>query len=143
MSRHYPGRVSPFGNLRIKACLAAPRSLSQLTTSFIASWHQGIHRLPLLAWPQTFSQEHAEHLVLSTSKLSKNKIDDQLLAASVIFGSGQGRFRIRTGVCRWEATAGFRLALVNPQRRCRRSFAACPPLAFSRCRDESGGGERI
>ena len=30
-------RVSPFGHLRIKACLAAPRSFSQLTTSFIAS----------------------------------------------------------------------------------------------------------
>ena len=49
MFRHYPERVSPFRNLRIKACLAAPRSLSQLTTSFIAAWHQGIHRLPLLA----------------------------------------------------------------------------------------------
>ena len=30
------GRVSPFGNLRINACLLAPRSLSQATTSFIA-----------------------------------------------------------------------------------------------------------
>ncbi len=29
--------VAPFGNLRIKACLAAPRSLSQLATSFFAS----------------------------------------------------------------------------------------------------------
>ena len=42
-------RVSPFGNLRIKACLAAPRSLSQLTASFIASRCQGIHRTPLVA----------------------------------------------------------------------------------------------
>jgi hypothetical protein len=32
-----PGWVSPFGNLRITACLAAPRSFSQLTTPFIAS----------------------------------------------------------------------------------------------------------
>ena len=48
MSRHYPGRVSPFGNLRIRACLAAPRSLSQPAASFVASRHQGIHRLPLL-----------------------------------------------------------------------------------------------
>ncbi len=30
------GRVSPFGHLRIKACLPAPRSFSQATTSFIA-----------------------------------------------------------------------------------------------------------
>ena len=42
-------RVSPFGHLRIKACLAANRSLSQLTTSFIASRCQGIHRTPLVA----------------------------------------------------------------------------------------------
>ena len=41
--------VSPFGNPRIKACLAAPRGLSQLTTSFIASLCLGIHRTPLVA----------------------------------------------------------------------------------------------
>ena len=49
MTGYEPRRVSPFGNLRIKACLAAPRSLSQLTTSFIASRCQGIHRTPLVA----------------------------------------------------------------------------------------------
>jgi hypothetical protein len=52
MSQHYLRQVPPFRNPRIKACLAAPRGLSQLSTSFIASWHQGIHRLPLLTWPQ-------------------------------------------------------------------------------------------
>ena len=40
-------RVSPFGNLRIKVCLPTPRSLSQATTSFIASYCQGIHRMRL------------------------------------------------------------------------------------------------
>ena len=49
MTGYDPRRVSPFGNLRIKACLAAPRSLSQLTTSFFASRYQGIHRTPLVA----------------------------------------------------------------------------------------------
>ena len=49
MTGHNPCRVSPFGNLRVKACLAARRSLSQLTTSFIASRCQGIHRTPLVA----------------------------------------------------------------------------------------------
>jgi hypothetical protein len=49
MTGYNPCRVSPFGNLRIKARLAAPRSLSQLTTSFIASRCQGIHRTPLVA----------------------------------------------------------------------------------------------
>src|SRR5207237_72611 len=48
--RHYPPWVSPFGNLRIKAWLAAPRSLSQLPASFIASCRLGIHRVPLVAW---------------------------------------------------------------------------------------------
>ena len=48
--RHYPPWVSPFGNLRIKAWSAAPRSLSQLPASFIASCRLGIHRVPFLAW---------------------------------------------------------------------------------------------
>ena len=46
---HYLQKVSPFGNPRIKACLAAPRSLSQLTTSFIAFLCLGIHRTPFVA----------------------------------------------------------------------------------------------
>ena len=49
MTGHDPGRVSPFGHPRIKARLAAPRGLSQLATSFFASWRQGIHHLPLVA----------------------------------------------------------------------------------------------
>ena len=48
MTGHNPCRVSPFGNLRIDACLAAPRSLSQLATSFFAFSRQGIHRTPLV-----------------------------------------------------------------------------------------------
>ena len=42
-------RVSPLGDPRIKACLAAPRGLSQLTASFIAGFRQGIHPMPLVA----------------------------------------------------------------------------------------------
>ena len=41
--------VSPFGNPRIKACLPAPRSLSQATTSFIAFCRLGIHHVRLFA----------------------------------------------------------------------------------------------
>ena len=37
MTGHYPSRVFPFGDLRIKAWLTAPRSISQSPTSFIAS----------------------------------------------------------------------------------------------------------
>ena len=49
------GWVSPFGNLRIKACLLAPRSLSQATTSFIACNRQGIHHVHLFACPYNVS----------------------------------------------------------------------------------------
>ena len=43
-------RVSPFGHLRIKAWSAAPRSFSQLPTSFIGVRRQGIHRWLFVAW---------------------------------------------------------------------------------------------
>jgi len=46
--------VSPFGNLRIKANLPAPRSLSQATTSFVAYHCQGIHHMLLVTWPYNF-----------------------------------------------------------------------------------------
>ena len=40
--------VSPFGYLRIKANLPAPRSFSQAITSFIACNRQGIHHMHLV-----------------------------------------------------------------------------------------------
>ena len=46
---HDGQRVSPFGNPRIKALLAAPRGLSQPQTSFIGTVCQGIHHTPLQA----------------------------------------------------------------------------------------------
>jgi hypothetical protein len=45
--RYPKGWVSPFGNLRIKANLPAPRSLSQAITSFVAYHCQGIHHMLL------------------------------------------------------------------------------------------------
>jgi hypothetical protein len=53
---HDSSRVSPFGHPRITARLAAPRGLSQPPTSFVGSWCQGIHRAPLLTWPQRCSR---------------------------------------------------------------------------------------
>ena len=47
-----PGGVSPFGDPRV-SLLPANRGLSQVATSFIASWCLGIHHTPLLAWPKT------------------------------------------------------------------------------------------
>ena len=46
---HDSSWVSPFGHPRITARLAAPRGLSQPPTSFIGSWCQGIHHVPLVA----------------------------------------------------------------------------------------------
>ena len=43
------GRVAPFGHLRIKACLPAPRSFSQAATSFFACNRQGIHLMHFVA----------------------------------------------------------------------------------------------
>ena len=47
MTGHDSRRVSPFRHPRIKGCLAPPRGLSQLTTSFIAFRRQGIHPMLL------------------------------------------------------------------------------------------------
>ena len=44
---HDSRRVSPFRNFRIIGCLAPPRNLSQLTTSFFAFRRQGIHPMLL------------------------------------------------------------------------------------------------
>jgi hypothetical protein len=52
----FPSWVSPFGNPRITVRLPTPRGLSQVPTSFIGSWCQGIHRVPLLTWPQRCSR---------------------------------------------------------------------------------------
>jgi hypothetical protein len=41
--------VPPFGNPRITSYSALPRGLSQPFTSFIASWCQGIHHVPLIS----------------------------------------------------------------------------------------------
>ena len=46
----YGRRVSPFGHPRITVWLPTPRGLSQAPTSFIGSWCQGIHRVPLKTW---------------------------------------------------------------------------------------------
>ena len=45
--------------------LAAPRGLSQRATSFIASWRQGIHQMPLrrlLEHPVTHSDKNRHHI---------------------------------------------------------------------------------
>ena len=58
--------VSPFGHPRIKACLSAPRGLSQTYTSFIAFCRQGIHRVRLVTWsynPKLFRRHFPDFCV--------------------------------------------------------------------------------
>ncbi len=58
---HESSRVSPFGHPRITARLPAPRGLSQAPTSFIGSWCQGIHRMPLQTYlPYTTTRQHTQ-----------------------------------------------------------------------------------
>ena len=94
---HDSCRVSPFGNPRITARLTAPRGLSQPPTSFIGSWCQGIHRAPLLTWPQ------------------------RLMLASTVQFSRYGRVAdpgsSRTATCR--SAASVRRGLVPVRRRLR------------------------
>ena len=59
--------VSPFGHLRIKAYLPAPRSFSQAITSFIAYHCQGIHHMLLFTWPYNF--DVSNHTLQCSSKL--------------------------------------------------------------------------
>ena len=57
---HDGGQVSPFGNPRITAWLPAPRGISQAPASFIGSWYQGIHRVPLKTWLHIATTKYAE-----------------------------------------------------------------------------------
>ena len=64
VTAHDDCRVSPFGHPRITARLTTPRGLSRPPTSFIGSWYQGIHRAPLITWPQ---------MLASTMQFSNNE----------------------------------------------------------------------
>ena len=72
--------VVPFGNLRILRLCAAPRSLSQLTTSFFVSKSQGIHHTPLSALKELLFVTRHLQLLKFTPNMSKNF--QQLLAFS-------------------------------------------------------------
>ena len=68
-----PGRGCPIRTSPDHSLLAAPRSFSQPSTSFIGSWCQGIHRAPLLArrldlsqLPSRQDQRSQKDLILSS-----------------------------------------------------------------------------
>jgi hypothetical protein len=56
--------VSPFGHPRITVWLSTPRGLSQIPTSFIGSWCQGIHHVLLKTWPQQNKDARVHYTIL-------------------------------------------------------------------------------
>jgi hypothetical protein len=73
---HDGRQVSPFGHPRITVWLPTPRGLSQAPTSFIGSWYQGIHRVPLKTWhnkiTHCFCQSQKQEMLASTVQFSRN-----------------------------------------------------------------------
>jgi hypothetical protein len=72
VTENEPGGVSPFGNPRITARLPAPRGLSQAPTSFIGSWCQGIHRVPLQTCTHKSIDLQKQKMLASTMQFSSN-----------------------------------------------------------------------
>ena len=64
MTGHYSSRVSPFGNPRIEAWLAAPRGFSQPPTTFIGFWCLGIRHLHLLICFYIYYKDARVHCVV-------------------------------------------------------------------------------
>ena len=64
MTGHYSSRVSPFGNPRIEAWLAAPRDFSQPPTTFIGFWCLGIRHLHLLICFYIYYKDARVHCVV-------------------------------------------------------------------------------
>ncbi len=96
-TRHNPGEVTPFGNPRIKTRLPTPRGLSQITTSFIGSRCQGIHRLP-------------RHPPTALSSLPKNKTT-KMLASTIKFSKNNTKTKntkVPTGISKRNQTTNGR-----------------------------------
>ena len=62
-----------------RSSFAAPRSLSQLVTSFIGSWCQGIHLMLFLAWTSSSFKFSQLKLSLSCLSLANNWLGYHLL----------------------------------------------------------------
>ena len=79
---HDGRRVSPFGNPRIKARLAAPRGLSQPPTSFIGPVCQGIYHTPLQAThtpvrdPQAPNQQIPRRQIITSEMITKRSTNN-------------------------------------------------------------------
>jgi hypothetical protein len=79
--------VPPFGNPRINARLTAPRGLSQPPTSFIGSWCQGIHRVPLTTWPHKNPAHHPRKEAIRRAYKNSANQSLKMLASTVQFST--------------------------------------------------------
>ena len=73
-----PGRGCPIRRSPDHSLLAAPRGLSQPSTSFIGSWCQGIHRAPLLARRLDLSTSPSRQDQRSQKNLAYRPVRSQL-----------------------------------------------------------------
>ena len=62
-----------------RSLFAAPRSLSQLVTSFFGSWCQGIHLMLFLAWTSSFQFSLIKNISLFCLSLANNWLGLYLL----------------------------------------------------------------
>ena len=79
--------VPPFGNPRINARLTAPRGLSQPPTSFIGSWCQGIHRVPLTTCHTKIPPIHARKDIDERAYTNSRLQSQKMLASTVQFSN--------------------------------------------------------
>src|SRR2546421_12824499 len=84
--------VSPFGNPRITARLPAPRGLSQAPTSFIGSWCQGIHRVPLKTCHRKLKDARVHYAVLKLRTEPATEPDAYPPSAQTPSGHHEKRF---------------------------------------------------
>ena len=107
------GWVFPFGNPRIKACLSAPRGLSQISTSFIAFYRLGIHHMRLFTWPYNPKHSLAQPFPFWNEKTStQNIVFDHKLYLRQAVQSSRKRLSIScwlsTVICqRWYMNATY------------------------------------
>jgi hypothetical protein len=114
-----PWRGCPIRTSPDQSLLAAPRGLSQPSTSFIGSWCQGIHRAPLLA----------RRLDLSTSPSRQDQRSLQINSKKPMLSTELGGYRASVSVC--STTLQFfrcSLILIQPERGTKKGSTSVEPL---------------
>ena len=112
VSRLSSGGVSPFGHLRLNVRLATPRSFSQPPTSFIASWHLGIHRTPLVAYlPESLksppSRRDSSELEIRVQAPALRRGPERMLEFISLYGPAASRHRPVLLMSYFSAEIGF------------------------------------